>query len=309
MPKSVVPLPPELKSLPTIEAKPWIQIESAPGIEGPSFDREGNFYIASPHAGTIFKITPQKQITPIFTDKAVIPDGTAFHKDGRLFIVCISGELLSMNSDGSNVKRMYPKYQGKTLTMNDLVFDAQGNMFVTDYCGSFTEPTGGVYRISTDGQKVEPVLLRLSKPNGVSLSPDGKVLWVGETDPNLVIRIQLSSDGTAAAARCAIAYYSTGSPGGPDSNKVDSEGNLYQCIVFQGRILVLNEHGIPVANVVVPGRDEGKHLGTSNLAFKPGTNVGYMTVDSVILANTLKEGAWIYQFQGLAKGLPLYSHQ
>ena len=41
-----------------------------------------------------------------------------------------------MNGDGSNVKYMHPKYQDKLLKMNDLVFDAQGNIYVTDCSGT-----------------------------------------------------------------------------------------------------------------------------------------------------------------------------
>jgi lactonase len=97
-----------------------------------------------------------------------------------------------------------------------------------------------------------------------------------------------------------VAYYSTGCPG-PDSNKVDVDGNLYQCIMGQGRAVVLDEHGIPIANVVVSGCTEGKGLRTSNLAFKPGTNEGYITTSGV-------GGAWIYKFTGIAEGLRLFSH-
>lgn len=64
----------------------------------------------------------------------------------------------------------------------------------------------------------------------------------------------------------------------------------------------MNKAGIRVAQVLVPGRDEGKHLMTTNIAFKPGTNEGFITV-----AGT--EGGWIFTFHGLAKGLKLYSHQ
>jgi lactonase len=51
----------------------------------------------------------------------------------------------------------------------------------------------------------------------------------------------------------------------------------YQAIQAQGRLVILNRFGVPVANVVVPGREEGKYLRTTNLAFMPGTNVGYIT--------------------------------
>jgi lactonase len=97
-------------------------------------------------------------------------------------------------------------------------------------------------------------------------------------------------------------FYSTGGPGGSDSNKVDVAGNLYQCLNLRGRVLILNQYGVPIANVVVPGREEGHHLVTPNLALKPDTAETYMVVSG-------EGGAWIYTFHGLAPGLRLFSHQ
>jgi lactonase len=302
---SVMPLPPELVNLPTIEAEPWFQLDPSPAdfLEGPAFDREGNLFVTSPSAGTVYKITPQKQKSVIFNDKRVGVNGSAFHRDGRLFIVCMTRELLIINPNDYQATRLYPKYQGKNLIMNDLVFDSKGNIYITNFTGTVADPTGGVFRMSTDAATVEPVVLNLPSPNGISISPDGTVLWIGESNRNSILRIGLSEDGVTPSPVSGIipVYYSTGFPG-PDSNKVDSYGNLYQCIMGQGRAIVLNDRGIPVANILVEGRDKGRHLRTSNLAFKPGTAEGFITTSG-------EGGACIFRFDGLAEGLPLYSHQ
>jgi len=305
MKKSIVPLPPDLKSLPTIEAELWVQMspDSNLTIEGPAFDREGNLFVTSPYHGRIFKITPQKQVSTIFDNKNIKNIGCAIHKDGRLFLACGTGELFTINPDGSDLNLITPRFHGKPEKLNDLVFDSQGNLFVTDFTGTVPHPTGGVYRFSSDFSRVDPVLEDLAGANGISLAPEGNVLWVGETFRNAILRIALSDDGVTIAPRDGVcyAYYGTGAPGGPDSNKVDVEGNLYQCIQLQGRVVVLNAHGIPIANVVVPERDEGMHLRTTNLAFKPGTNEGYITAGG-------EGGPCIYKFLGLAVGLSLFSH-
>ncbi len=83
---------------------------------------------------------------------------------------------------------------------------------------------------------------------------------------------------------------------------VDSEGNAYIAINGQGRIVVLNPKGIPVANVLVPGRDEGRQLAVTNLKFKPGTNEAYVTASGA-------GGGWVYKFRGLAKALTLFGDQ
>lgn len=304
--KSEVPLPPSEAGLPTIEAEPWLEVDPDPKIflEGPSFDREGNLYVSSIFNGRVLKITPTKKVTTIFEKPGVLPDGTAVHKDGRLFLACLSGELIALNTDGSNVTVIEARYQGNPKSLNDLVFDAKGNLYVTDFTGHFADLTGGVYRYSADFKTVQPVIQNLAAANGISLSPEGNVLWVSETCRNTLLRLELLEDGIGInpIAGATIPYRFTGGPGGCDSMAVDAEGNVYQCLIFQGRALILNKRGVPVANVLIPGRDEGKHLGTANLAFRPGT-------DEVLITGWGEGGAWIYKFRGLAKGLSLYSHQ
>ncbi len=301
----IVPIPQELVSLPTIVAVPWFQLD--PGseyiLEGPAFDREGNLFVTSVPTGTVFKITPRKQMTIIFNDKKIRVNGSAFHKNGMLFIVCLTGELLTIDPHTYKATFMYPQYRGKSLTMNDLVFDSKGNAYITNFTGTVMNPTGGVFRISSDAKNVQPVVLNLASPNGISLSPKNDTLWVGESSRNAVLRIALLEDGITCNPVVGVlpVYYSVGCFG-PDSNKVDSAGNVYQCIIGQGRIIILNPVGIPVANVIVPGRDDGKLLRTTNLAFRPGTDEGYITTSG-------EGGAWIYKFKGLAKGLRLFSHQ
>ncbi|MBW1799862.1 MAG: SMP-30/gluconolactonase/LRE family protein [Deltaproteobacteria bacterium] len=303
--KSVVPLPPALKNVPTIKVEPWLQVE--PGgafLEGPAFDRQGNLFVSSIFDSRILKITPDKKVTTILKQDGLLPDGIAIHKDGRLFLACLSGKIVSVNPDGSDLKYIEAKYEGFPKSANDLVFDSKGNFYITDFIGTAANPVGGVYRYSSDFREVKPVFRNLATANGVALSPQGNVLWVTETGRNALHYLQLLEDGITInpVAGALMPYRFTGSPGGCDSNAVDADGNVYQAIIFQGRILVLNNGGIPVAQVLIPGRDAGKLLRTTNVACKPGTDEVYVTLSG-------DGGAWIYKFQGLATGLKLYSHQ
>ncbi|MBW2029621.1 MAG: SMP-30/gluconolactonase/LRE family protein [Deltaproteobacteria bacterium] len=303
---SEVPLPPSIANLPAIKAEPWVQVDPGPKVflEGPAFDRQGNLFVSSIFDSRILKITPEKKITTIFTQKGLLPDGIAIHKDGRLFIVCLSGKIITINPDGSNLTYIAARHEGRPKVGNDLVFDSKGNFYVTDWTGNIADPTGGVYRFSADHKTVVPVIRNLATPNGIALSPEGNALWVSETSRNRILRLGLLKDGIGLhpIEGTKIPFRFTGVPGGADSNAVDVEGNVYQCIIFQGRALILSKRGIPIANVLVPGRDEGKHLRSTNVAFKPGT-------DEVFLTTSGDGGAWIYKFRGLAKGLKLFSHQ
>ena len=90
--KNPVPLPPELKHLPTIKAEPWLLIDKDPSVflEGPAFDRQGNLFVSSIFDSRILRITPKKKVEVIFQKEGLLPDGIAIHKDGRLFIACLS---------------------------------------------------------------------------------------------------------------------------------------------------------------------------------------------------------------------------
>lgn len=87
--------------------------------------------------------------------------------------------------------------------------------------------------------------------------------------------------------------------------RVDSDGNVYVAMYGQGRVLAFNKNGIPISQVLLPGRDDGHNLKSTNMAFKPGTN------DLYIVSTDAEggEGATIFHAKTFAKALPLYSHQ
>ncbi len=290
-------LPEELADLPTVEAEAWLEVSAdRVGLEGPVFDDEGNLYVCnsglSYTSNPILKIDPDKNITTVFEDE-LTPLGLAFHEDGRLFVVCKEGLLLTMDKDGGNVTRSTPTYEGKTLALNDLAFTADGDLFVTDWQGSVADPTGGVYLLTEESGSEEVVMIadKMAGPNGISLSPDGQTLWVGMTHEKAIYRIDLSYESGTPAAVNVEKVFDVPGAGQPDSNKTDAAGNVYQALIQAGRVLVLNSAGEPVANVVIP--DTSLRM-SSNLAIKPGTSEGYL------LTAGFGAGSWIYTFETLA---------
>ncbi|MBP1736357.1 MAG: putative lactonase precursor [Oscillospiraceae bacterium] len=304
-------LPQDVINLPVIMAEPWVLIDGDtehPGMEGPIFDKEGNFYVcrSAPVPGfnsTIIKITPGQEMSVFYQAGQCVPVGIAIHKDGRFFVACLTGELLVLTPDGTLVRTLYPKHLGESLSMNDLVFDQNGNLYITDFRGLSNNPIGGVYRLDADYnyEKVIQITGGLALANGISLTPEGDALWIGESGRNAIVRIRLDQNGMMDHfAGLSYIYYNTGDCS-PDSNKVDSDGNLYQTIMMGGRIIVLNKSGTPVTNVMVPGRQEGRNLMTPNLVIKPGTKQAYMLASG-------PDGSWVYTFTALAEAQVLYSH-
>ena len=290
-------LPEDLADLPTVEAEAWVEVsDERVGLEGPAFAPDGSLYVCSVGmsypVNYILRIDGDKNITTIY-EGPLSPLGLAFHENGKLFAVCREGQLLIMDPDGSNVESVTPTYEGKTFSLNDLCFDADGNLFVTDWQGSVSNPVGGIYLLTRDSGYSKAVVIadKLAGPNGISLSPDERTLWVGMTNELSVYRIDLSYDGGLPVAEAVEKIYENSGSGQPDSNKTDADGNMYQAIIQGGRILVFNSDGEPIMNVLCPDRSLRM---TSNLAIKPGTSEGYM------LASGFGAGSWIYTFETLA---------
>lgn len=311
---SPMPLPPGEMLLPQIEVEPWLCIdEEDVFLKGIAFDRNNDMIVMAAYLGAVdksmagrvnrslLKINSRRQITPLLSVNGIRMCDHAIHRDGRIFIACLTGELMVVNPDGSDLKPIKPRWMRRPEKLSDLTFDSRGYLYVTDFTGYVGFPKGGVYRWSPDFDSVEPLMPHLVTPNGIAFTPNENSFWVSCSWANEVIQVTLH-ENRKAVQKAAVMYHLSGPPGG-DGIRVDVHGNMYLAINFQGRVLVFNKHGIPIANVLLPGRNRGELLRTSNVVFKPGTDECY------IVASAEKGGAWIYRFKGLAEGAPLFSHQ
>ncbi len=106
--------------------------------------------------------------------------------------------------------------------VNDLVFDSRGNLYFTDQGQTgLHDPTGRVYRLRRDGE-LDLLLANVPSPNGVALSPDERLLYLGVTRGNAVWRMPLLADGSVAQGRRSSSRR-TG-PSGPDGLAMDEAG-------------------------------------------------------------------------------------
>ena len=308
------PLPADVAGLPTVTAEPWFCIDADPGmcIEGPAADAQGNLYVcvAVPPPGPnpkIVKITPDKVMTDFYcSDGSDLPVGVAFHKDGRMFVAAMFGGFTVLNPDGTVERRICPRYDdGEIANPNDCVFDEKGNLYFTDYRGHLGCMNGAVARLDADSDytHVTKVVGNLLMPNGISFSPDFRTLWVAESNRNAVIQIRITEDGQLPkmGESVNVVWYGTGLPM-PDGNKVDAEGNLYQAIMRDGRVLVTNPKGVPIGNVVVRDRGFGIWDNTSNLVLNP-------CADEAFLLGFGSKGIWVLKFPTLASAQKLYFQQ
>ena len=212
-------------------------------------------------------------------------NGLTFDAKGRLTLCQHGDRRISRLEDGKFVT-IVDRFEGKRFNSpNDLVFGKDGALYFTDppygLTKTFDDPGreigwNGVYRLGTDG-KLTVLVKDLKAPNGIGLSPDGKTLYVGQSNPDqpVVMAYELKADGSVGAGRVffdAKPLVKNG-PGLPDGLKVDAAGNVWTS--GPGGILVLTP--------------KGEHLGTiatgvptANLAFGDDGSTLYMTANDTL---------------------------
>jgi len=299
-PTSVVPIPPGERGLHTVIADRPIAV---PGIklvlEGPCFDAHGNLIFSDTQGGRVMRLDTTGRIFEVARLGRFQPGGMAIHGDGRIFIAASNGgaggAILAIKPDGSGLETIVPESAG--FAPNDLVFDAKGGFYFTDARGDAGNLQGGAYHVAAGGGAPVPVLSHLAVANGIALSSEGKRLWVGEYGVNRLHRLDLASATTAQPFGATVAYYFTGPA--PDSMRVDASGNVYVAMYGQGRVMVFAPSGLPIGQILLPGRDAGHHLSTTSMAIRPGTRDLF-----IVTADGDGTGATIYRAESFGLGLP-----
>lgn len=291
------------QELPSFLAEHYQQIFTEHHIlEGASFDRDGHLIFTNPSGGRLMKMSGVRDASVLYTFDEESPAGSAIHQDGRIFLAMMNsdqtrGRIISLTPDGKVQQDIVSVERG--YVPNDLVFDESGGFYFTDFRGTATDPAGGVYHVSSDYQKITPVLTHISLANGVALSPDGLTLWVTEYARNQLYRLTLSGPGETQLTSSAITYRFTGPS--PDSMRTDQNGNVYVSMMQHGRILIFSGNGVPVSQILLPDRKHGRNLDVASLALCP------VSRKIIIVAGDIK-GASLFTAEGLSEGTVLYSH-
>ena len=295
-------LPPELRSLPSVTAKRWLQLDTeytTPNLEGTEFDRDGNLLLCRrlKPGSEVLKVDSDRNVKVIYHEDQSNLIGLAVHRDGRLFLCDIKGRLPVITPDGEFLFDLMESPGLERFTPNDLSFDKEGNLYVTDFHENPVPivPEGGVYRFEHDDySKWSKLVGGMVTPNGVGLAPDEKSLWVCESMTNDLIQVLLGPDNRPIPRFRAVKHVlHTNGNDMMDSLKVDDEGNVYIAMMGSGRVLVTNSDGIAIQNILLEDRDEGCCLMSPNLAIHPTKPEGYIVTSGV-------GGSRVYRFETLA---------
>ncbi len=195
--------------------------------EGPVWSREGFLLFSDIPNDKIMRFVPGKG-TEVFREKSEGANGNTFDAQGRLYSCESRTRRVTRTDKKGRIEVLADKWEGKRLNApNDIVVRKDGQVYFTDPAfGGSTDQREldfyGVYHITPKGQ-MEVVAKPKGRPNGLALSPNGRILYVDNSDERNVRAYDLDRNGKATNERIVV----SGVEGVPDGMKVDEKGNLY----------------------------------------------------------------------------------
>ncbi|WP_320775992.1 SMP-30/gluconolactonase/LRE family protein [Streptomyces sp. CRN 30] len=272
-------------------------------LEGPVFDEDGKLLVVDVTAPEgepkVLRVDVRKK-----TSRAVHTDGRGAYTsaqfspyDGRLYLTDFAqGEIVSLAPDGGDLRTFFSgEVDGAPMNPDDLAFDQEGNLYVSDSRGlTEGEETGRVVRIDRAGEEATVLADGLAATNGISFDEDYRGLWFSELTENRISYLPLHGRGGVSARHTAIRV--DGGLAQTDSIAVDADGNLYQALHGRPAMAVYSKYGERLATVEVPARQAEGLESATNVAITPGGTRAYMTVSG-------PAGGYVYGFDALAKGI------
>lgn len=282
--------------------------------EGPMWHK-GELWFSDLRGNKVYSVSPQGKLT-VRLDRAGGVDsfdsryyrgsnGIVPSPDGGLLVAQHSGHRIIKVDDKMQVTSFIDKFEGKPLNSpNDMVYAQDGGLYFSDPPYFYADPVSGkvdpdkapgkvqatnnVYHYKNG--KLTAVIRDLPRPNGVALSPDGKTMYVANTEnPKTLWRYDVRPDGTVTNKRQFANWNSDNRVGLPDGVKVDTQGNVYAS--GPGGIRILSP--------------QGKELGQINLP-EDAANFAFGGADLKTLYITASTG--IYRVNLATAGLkPMYS--
>ena len=236
--------------------------------EGPVWIKDGGYLLFTDVPGnTIYKFTEDEGITTWMTPSGhPDPKPSYTSSQGANGLYPLDAEHIIVPDHGNralyklNVKTkaktvLADRFEGKRFNSpNDAVLSKAGVIYFTDPPYGLEKqdnseakelPHNGVYALYPDGV-IALVDDKLTRPNGIILSPDENTLYVANSDSNDAkwMAYSLDENGMPDDRREILnvtADVKAGGPGLPDGMAIDTEGNLYA--TGPGGVLIISPEG------------------------------------------------------------------
>ncbi|WP_437395351.1 SMP-30/gluconolactonase/LRE family protein [Flagellimonas lutimaris] len=278
--------------------------------EGPVWVKEGDFLLFSDvPQNTIFKWKDGEGLSEFLKPSGytgVLPysnepgsNGLIINNDGEL-VACEHGDrrISKMPLVGGGKFTLADTWMGKRFNSpNDVVQASNGTYYFTDPPYGLPKQENsetreidafGVFKIAPNGN-VDMVVSNLTRPNGLALSPDEKILYVNQSDSNApyIMAYNIDEDGSLDKGHIffdATSLLESGLVGSLDGIKVAQDGTLFS--TGPSGLLVITPEGKLLGRIETGQR-------TANCAWGEDGSVLYMTADNYLMkiqTKTLGDG-------------------
>lgn len=195
--------------------------------EGPVWSRDGYLLFSDVPNERIWRVVPGEK-PQIFREPSNRTNGNTFDARGNLYS-CEGGARRVTRTDKKGVVTVVAdNYQGKKFNApNDIVVRKDGHVYFTDPAFGIQEQGRemdyfGIYHVTPRGE-VNLIAKPAGRPNGIAISPNGRILYVSNSDDRALYAYDLDGRGIASNERKLV----SGIKGVPDGIAVDEKGNIY----------------------------------------------------------------------------------
>ena len=241
--------------------------------EGPAWSPDGYLLFSDTVTNQLHKFVPGKGDS-VLTDVAGGPIGNAFDAQGRRYTCEFRERRVTRTAKNGKMEILASRFEGKRFNApNDLAIRRDGQLYFTDPAFGDQQDHReldfyGIFHLNPKGA-IEAVARWKTRPNGIALSPNGRILYVADSDTRSIQAFDLDHNGAASNERTVIGRIE----GVPDGLRTDEKGNLYVA-----------------ANGVLVYSPEARLLGTipltdtpSNLAFgDPDLETLFITARGIV---------------------------
>lgn len=227
--------------------------------------------------------------------RGIETNGTFPMANGNLAVCDMYGHrVIEVTTKGKIVRTIADSYDGKRIDgPNDVCVDMKGGVYFTDpqilpqphmqpgKSVFYVDPAGKIARVIPPGV--------MEKPNGVTLSPDNRTLYVNNTPLNFMMAYDVKDDGTLENERRFGKILLTGEIMDQESVypqtdgiKTDEKGNVYLTTIMG--IQIFSPDGGYIGNIHFPfmpvnlcfGGDDGKtlYVNCNDRVYRLRMNVG-----------------------------------
>jgi sugar lactone lactonase YvrE len=231
------------------------------GIEGPAVDLDGNLFVVNfGKPGTIGRLPAGAAASEKYTE---LPQGSVgnsirFDRDGTMFVADYKGHSIFAFRKGSAEPQLW-FHSDEMKQPNDMTIARDGTIFASD--PNWKGREGHIWRVTKapDGSAQGQVMSApraMGTTNGIDLSPDGKTLYVGESNSG-----EIWSYHIRGAELTDAKLVKTFQPDTIDGLRTDIGGRLYVARILKGTIAIMKPNGAVEREIALKGKEP------TNLAF------------------------------------------